>query len=161
MGRRAALVARSSRPTEGSGCGNWIAAVEIDGLVLACEQAVTDHGVDDALDAGHLLLFASCGALEGPVDAGAEHDDVHQLPCELVGRQRAVAVAAVCGVDDDGLEVIELRHAEVQALVVSGQDTLPCTISSVYGQLATSLYLTDKKKSIFIHHIINNCQIKS
>lgn len=131
MGRRAALVVRSSRPTEGSGCGDGVLAGEIDVLVLAGKQAGADHVVDDALDAGHLLRAAGGGALEGEVDAIAVLRDLHELARELVRRQRAVPVTVVGRVDDDGLELIDLRHAEVQALVVSGQGITPCAISSI------------------------------
>jgi hypothetical protein len=51
-----------------------------------------------------------------------------------VCRQRVVAVAVVRGVDDDGLQVVDLSHAEVEALVVSSQRIAPMHVSSVYGR---------------------------
>jgi hypothetical protein len=53
-----------------------------------------------------------------------------------VRRRRGVAVAAVRSVDDDGLELVDLVHTEVQALAVSGQSVAPCTISSVHGRIS-------------------------
>lgn len=110
--------------------------MQVDDLVLAGEQLGRDQLADDALDAGHLLPATGGGALEGEVDAAAVLGELEELARELVRRRRGVAVAAVRSVDDDGLELVDLVHAEVQALAVSGQSVAPCTISSVHGRIS-------------------------